>query len=189
MKRGLRTFVILIVLAACVGLGVYLATSRRPSVGPARPPRPHAKVPVKSPEKVKVYRVAVEDNKPVLRPTEADVKPGESPAEIALRELIEQGDDSDLANPISEDTRLLGLEVEDGLATVDLSREFRDNFAGGSEEEGLMIGAILRTLGQFPEVKQVLFLVEGKPVDSLGHLDISGPQSVDWVGTGFGGGD
>ena len=90
-------------------------------------------------------------------------------------------------NPIPRGTRLLSLKVKDGLATVDLSREFSDNFSGGAEDEALCISSILRTLSQFPEIKKVLFEVEGKPLDTLGHLELDGPQDVNWVGTGMGG--
>lgn len=190
MNKGARNFLILILLAICVGIGAYLATSRqRPVTPPPSPSHPRRVEQLVKPEKVKVYRVALKDNKPVLQATEEDIKPGTSPAESALRRLIEQGDEADLANPIPKGTKLLGLTVKDRLATVDLSHEFRDNFSGGSEEEGLLIGAVLRTLGQFKEIKQVQFLVEGKPIDTLGHIDLSGPQDVSWVGTGFGGGD
>jgi spore germination protein GerM len=106
-----------------------------------------------------------------------------------MRQLVEQGDGKDASNPIPEGTRLLGLTVENGLATVDLSREFQDNFVGGSQGEALVVGTILRTLGQFPEVRRIRILVEGKPIDSLGHLDLSGPLDVDSVGTGFGDGN
>jgi len=185
MKKVPRASII-ILLIACVALGAYLAISRQPAERPQPPPPPLPTPSVKAPKKVKVYRVAVENNQPKLRATESDVRPGESPPEAALRRLIEQGDTADLANPIPKGTRLLGLKVEDGLATVNLSREFRDNFSGGSEAEGLTIGAILRTLGQFPEIKRVLFLIEGKPLDTLGHLDLLGPQDVSWVGSEYG---
>jgi germination protein M len=175
-------------LIACAGLGVYLAVSRKPvSTKPTivrRPPVPGPAVVQKSKE-VKVYRVAVENNQPKLRPTKCKVKAGENPMEVALRQLIEQGGTADLASPIPEGTRLLSLEVKGDLAIVNLSREFRDNFTGGSEEEALTIGAILKTLGQFPQIKRVLFKVEGKPLDTLGHLDLSGPQDVTWVGSSF----
>ena len=185
MKRASRIVAVVVVIAACVGLGAYLAMNHPPPTPPA--PKPQVKAPEKPVRKIKVYQVAVESNEPKLRPTEQDVEAGKNPAEDALRALIEQGDQGGLANPIPKDTRLLGFKVKKGLATVDLSREFRDNFSGGSEAEGLTIGAILRTLAQFPEIKRVLFLVEGKPLDTLGHLDLSGPQDVRWAGRQFGG--
>ena len=188
MKKGPRAFIIMVLIIACMAFGVYLAIKH----GPAPVKQPTAtqrETAPTAPKKVKVYRVAVENNRPVLRATETEVAPGENPTEAALRQLIEQGDNADLANTIPKGTRLLGLNVKNGLATVNLSREFRDNFAGGSEEEGATIGAILRTLGQFSEIKRVQFLVEGKPIDTLGHIDISGPQDINATGSEFGGGN
>ena len=187
MKSRLRVLVAVLALIVCAGLGAYLVMTHRPPVTPPSKPVPEAKSPVETQKKVKVYQVTVEGNQAKLRPTEKEVKVDHSPPEAAVRALIEQVDTGELANPIPKGTRLLGFKLEKGLATVDLSREFRDNFTGGSEEEGLTIGAVLRTLGQFPEVKRVTFLIEGKPLETLGHLDLSGPQDVRWAGSQFGG--
>lgn len=189
MMKGLRAGLVVVVLIACIALGVYFSTSRKPEDRPVTttPTPPKQQTTTEKTETVKVYRVAVEDNQTKLRATERAVPKGEDPAETALRCLIEQGNKSDLGNPIPEGTRLLGLKVAGDLATVNLSKEFRDNFAGGSEEEGLTIGAILRTLGQFPKIRRVVFLVEGSPLETLGHLDLSGPQDVTWVGSQFDG--
>jgi germination protein M len=187
MKSRLRLLVAVFALIVCAGLGAYLVMNRVPPAPPPPKPAPEAKSPVEVQKKVKLYQVTVEGNEAKLRPTEKEVKVDHSPPEAALRALIEQVDTGELANPIPKGTRLLGFKLEKGLATVDLSREFRDNFTGGSEEEGLTIGAVLRTLGQFPEVKRVTFLIEGKPLETLGHLDLSGPQDVRWAGSQFGG--
>lgn len=185
--KGLRVFAIIVVLIACVGLGAYLATNHRTPEPPA--PAPEVKAPVvEGPTKtVKVYQVEVKNNQAKLRSSEKEIPAAGDPVEAALRKLFEQGDNGTLANPIPKGTKLLGLKVKKGLATVNLSHEFKDNFTGGSEEEGLTMGAILRTLAQFPKVKRAQFLVEGKPLDSLGHLDLSGPQDVHWSGSQFGG--
>ena len=190
MKRGLIAFIITVLFAAAIGFGVYLAG--RQGQGPEPPPAPRSAsetAPPPSPTVVKVYRVAVENSEPRLRPTELEVPAGESPEETAVRKLVEQGDYADLTNPIPKGTRLLGLKIEGDLATVNLSREFKTRFAGGSEEEALAIGVIVRTAGQFPEIRRVRLLVEGKPIDSLGHFDLSEPLDVDSAGTGFNGGN
>lgn len=184
--KALRVSVIIIVLAACIGLGAYLALSHKQPV-PAPEPAPVVKAPAVPTKTIKVYQIEVKNNQAKLRSTEAQVPAGGSPIKASLQKLIEQGEGKDLSNPIPKGTRLLGFKLKKGLATVNLSREFRDNFTGGSEEEGLTIGAILQTLAQFPEVKQVEFLVEGKPLDTLGHLELSGPQDVHWTGSKFGG--
>ena len=188
MKKA-RSVIIGIIILACMGLGVFLVISRQ-SPPPSPPPKPAVtEHPIKPPVKVKIYQVNFEGNQATLRPVECEVPGDQDPAEGALRLLFEQGDEGGLVNPIPKGTRLLSLEVKDGLATVNLSREFSDNFTGGSEEEALTIGAILRTLGQFPEIKKVQFKLEGEALDTLGHLDFSGPQDVNWVGTGLGGGN
>ena len=186
MKKA-RAVIIAIVILACVGLGVYLVMSKKL---PPKPPPPEPTVvdkPDKPPVKVKIYQVDFEGNGTKLHPVEVEVPGDEDPAEGALRRLFEQGDEGNLVNPIPRDTRLLSLEVKDGLATVNLSREFSDNFTGGSEEEALTIRVILRTLGQFPEITKVEFKLEGEPLETLGHVDFSGPQNVGRVGTQFGG--
>lgn len=188
MKKA-RAVIIGVIILACVGLGVFLVISRQPPPPPPPPKPTVAEHPAKPPVKVNIYRIAFEGNEAKLRPVEVEVPGEEVPAEGALRRLFEQGDEGDLVNPIPKGTRLLSLKVKDGVATVDLSREFSDNFTGGSEEEALTIGAILRTLGQFPEIKKVQFKLEGEPLETLGHLDFSGPQGVNWVGTGLGGGN
>ena len=186
--KALRVSAIVIVLAACIGLGAYLCMShKQPAPAPVPEPAPVVQTPAEPTKTIKVYQIEVRNNQAKLRATEAQVPAAGSPIKAALQKLIEQGEGKDLSNPIPKGTRLLGLKLRKGLATVNLSHEFRDNFTGGSEEEGLTIGAILQTLAQFPEVKQVEFLVEGKPLDTLGHLELSGPQDVHWTGSKFGG--
>lgn len=71
-------------------------------------------------------------------------------------------------SPLPRGTRALSVVFEGPLATVDLSEEFRANFAGGETMEALAINAITGTLGQFPGVTKVQVLVAGKKIDSLG---------------------
>ena len=77
---------------------------------------------------------------------------------------------------ISKKTKLKSVAVKDGIATVDFSEDLVKNFAGGSTGEEMLVGSIVNTLTEFPEVKSVQILLEGKKVDSLaGHLDTSKP--------------
>jgi hypothetical protein len=59
-------------------------------------------------------------------------------------------------------SRLLGLTIEDGIATVDLSSEFESG--GGSASVFTRLGQVVFTLTQFPTVQSVLFEIEGRPV-------------------------
>jgi len=64
-----------------------------------------------------------------------------------------------------------------GLLTLDLSRPFTQGFHGGSREEDLVVGSLVRTLrANVPEAKRVLFTCAGAPVGSLGgHLPLDRP--------------
>jgi spore germination protein GerM len=64
-----------------------------------------------------------------------------------------------------------------GLAFVDLSQELIANHPGGTCAEELTIYSLTNTLiTNFPAVKKVQILVEGREIQSLaGHLDLSKP--------------
>ena len=72
-------------------------------------------------------------------------------------------------------TKILGVKVENGLATVNFSREvLKAN--QGSEGEALAIQSMVNTLTEFPEVRAVSFQVEGKlderTKDWWGHVGL-----------------
>lgn len=103
-----------------------------------------------------------------ITPAQAEpavVLPAPAPAQSALTALA-----AGAASPLPTGTRLLSVRVAGSLATVNFSRELRDNFAGGDSAETRAINSILRTLGQFQTVSRVQILVEGQPIDSLGGL-------------------
>lgn len=64
---------------------------------------------------------------------------------------------------VPQGTQLLGLSIDDGIATVDLTSEFESG--GGSLAMFLRLGQVVCTLDQFPTVDGVLFKLDGEPVD------------------------
>ncbi|CAN5728912.1 hypothetical protein BH23CHL2_BH23CHL2_32970 [soil metagenome] len=66
------------------------------------------------------------------------------------------------SSAIPEGSDLLGLTIEDGIATVDLSAEFESG--GGSFSVSARLVQVIYTLTQFPTVDAVEFLLEGEPV-------------------------
>lgn len=188
MKVTLITFV-MVVLAAVIGFMLYSGYIRQ-GLTPVTPvnPRPTRQshgAPSQSGEPsmtVKIYRVGIEHDEEVLRPVEVSVS-AKHPMESALVNLLKHDKTTKLANPMPDGTRLLSVNLKNGTALVDLSREFTDNFHGGSETETLIVESILRTLSQFPNVKRVRLLVDGKSIDTLGHLDLSGPLDVHMRGS------
>jgi hypothetical protein len=85
----------------------------------------------------------------------------------AIRALIEgptpAEQDTELSTSIPADTLLLGLTIEGGLATVDLSREFE--VGGGSFNILSRLAQVVYTLTQFPTVDEVLFHIDGEAID------------------------
>jgi germination protein M len=81
-----------------------------------------------------------------------------------------------VGSQIPAGTQLLGLSVEDGVATVDLTSEFESG--GGSASMNMRIAQIVYTLTQFPTVKGVLFELDGERVDVLGGEGVVVDQPV-----------
>ncbi len=81
---------------------------------------------------------------------------GPTPAEM------EEG----LATTVPEGTRLLGASLEDGVLTVDLSREF--GTGGGTASMLGRLNQVYYTLSQPADVRAVSLEVEGRPLRVLG---------------------
>jgi len=67
-----------------------------------------------------------------------------------------------ITSAVPDGSRLLGLTIQEGVATVDLSSEFESG--GGSASVFIRLGQVVFTLTQFPTVQSVLFQIEGRPV-------------------------
>ena len=75
-----------------------------------------------------------------------------------------------MSSAVPGGTRLLGLTVANGIATVDLSSEFESG--GGSASALIRLGQVVYTLTQFPTVSEVAFRVDGRPVTVFGSEGI-----------------
>ena len=60
-------------------------------------------------------------------------------------------------------TRLLGISITKGVATVDLTSEYQSG--GGSLSMQMRLGQVVYTMTQFPTVKAVRFKLDGAPVN------------------------
>ena len=101
---------------------------------------------------------------PVLR----EVPRTQAVGSAAMAVLLAGPNDGELrARPamytvIPEGTRFLGLRVEGGIATVNLSREFESG--GGSASVLGRLAQVVYTLTQFPTITGVKFELDGVPV-------------------------
>ncbi len=73
-------------------------------------------------------------------------------------------------------TKVLDINIENGIATVNFSREVLSNANVGSTGEALGIQSVVNTLTEFPNIEKVAFQVEGSSEgparDWWGHIGL-----------------
>jgi germination protein M len=187
MKRSILTTAALAALlgtasvaAGCggddpVAVGPVPSEQEAPAASPAPPaaaPAPPAASPGAPGERSEeaaettTYEVwfALGDKLFVARRTqEATRRVGTAALEALLAGPSQDEAGASVTTAIPEDTQLLGLSVEDRVATVDLSSEFESG--GGSLSMFLRLGQVVYTLTQFPTVDRVRFHLDGEPVN------------------------
>lgn len=94
----------------------------------------------------------------------------------AVNCLLEQPKEEDLTKIFPKGAKIKSIILKKDTAVVDLDSGITKNFVGGSTGEEFLINSVVDTLTEFSEVKQVLFLIDGKEVETLaGHMDLSEP--------------
>ncbi len=106
-----------------------------------------------------------------------------SPLEAAVLALAEGPSAAELLPALPPGTRVLGAGAAEGVATVDLSREFEEGYpAGGSAAELAVVGPLVTTAAEAAGTARVRILVEGRaPAPDGGELDLSEPLSAEDV--------
>jgi len=89
-------------------------------------------------------------------------------ASLVMSELIQGPQSNNLIPTIAPTTKLLSITTKNGLATVDFSRDIRDDFPGGALAESMTIRSIIWSLTQIPGINGVRILVNGEFGDSIG---------------------
>ena len=94
----------------------------------------------------------------------------------AVELLLDEPYEDNLTTIFPRNSSIRSVTVEGGLAIVDLDGSIVKHMVGGSTGEEFLVGSIVDTLTNFPEVTQVKFLVDGKEIETLaGHMDLSTP--------------
>lgn len=119
---------------------------------------------------------------PFLVPVYREVEAGDVVARTVLALLAGPTAEESAAEPaissaIPAGSSLLGVEVADGLASIDLSPTFDDG--GGSFSMFGRLAQVVFTLTQFPEITSVDFLLNGEPVEvfSSEGIGLDHPQT------------
>ncbi len=104
-------------------------------------------------------------------------------ATIVLKELIKgpvKG--SQLQPSIPEGTAIHSdVTIKDGVATVDLSKEFINKHPGGKKKEQLTLYSIVNSITEIKEIKSVQFKIEGKVKKEFKgnyQIDVAYPRSA-----------
>lgn len=94
----------------------------------------------------------------------------------AVESLMEDPGEENLTTIFPKSAGIRSVTINGDLATVDFDGNIAKGFVGGSTGEEFLIGSIVNTLTNFPEIKRVKFLVDGKEIETLsGHMDLSLP--------------
>lgn len=100
---------------------------------------------------------------PILRTTtEVSLTPARSSIDALLAGPTAQERAAGLSSAIPKGTKLLGIALHDGVATIDLTSEYATG--GGALSMQDRLGQIVYTLTEFPTIKKVLFHLDGAPV-------------------------
>lgn len=87
--------------------------------------------------------------------------------------------DPDLTSLVPEGVEVLGVDLDDGVLTVDVSGELADA-GGASAQEVAFTNQLAHTATAFDTVDAVTLWIDGEPIDGLwGHVDYSQPIEPD----------
>ena len=167
----MKRLVLLMLLICAVMMNGCDFGSKEP-VKPVEPPKQEIKQ-----QSFIVYRAAA-DGREKLLPEKFTINDnGKSAAENALIALVStKPQDASMEDVFPIGTKVLSLRVDEkGTAYADFSKELTKK-GQGSYGEMMICYAIANTLTEFPEIKRVQILIEGKKVTTIsGHMDVEEP--------------
>ncbi len=114
-----------------------------------------------------LYFIGSNDTGFFLVPEKRTIPYTQAVARAAMEELIKgPSSGSGLLAVFPSSVKVLGVSIEEGVCTVNLSKEILTDKAAqggaGAEVEGLALASIANTLTEFPTVQKVRLLIEGK---------------------------
>lgn len=114
-----------------------------------------------------LYFLVVEDTGFHLAPEKRIIPYTQAVARAAMEELFKGPTPGSSLKPIFPDTvKVLDISIQDGVCTLNVSKEILTDKAkqggAGAELESLALTSIADTLTEFPTIKKVKLLIEGK---------------------------
>jgi len=184
---GVTSAVALVLFIGAAAVAFYV-TSGAGRVKP-RDKKPFAAKPavvtfVSEKRNVTIYLPSQRGNRVYLAPVTVKAEVKGTALDSAMNALIAASREGGQApGLIPEGTRLLGrVKTSGGVATVNLSKEFLENFSGGSDQEALTLNSVVHTLvhNSGGKVGRTRILVEGEAAETLGgHFELTEPIEAD----------
>jgi spore germination protein GerM len=166
---------ILILVLAFAGLGVYFARRTADTGAPGSPQGPGAigsqqpeQPDAKQPEQTEISVPVLVDNEFKMKKRKVKLSGGGDPVAKTLEALLATGDENNTDSAIPPSTKLQSVKVDNGLATVDLSEDFKMLNKRGDTVQSLAQQQLRAALAQFPDIKKMRVTVDGKVFED-GH--------------------
>lgn len=171
----------LFAIAVCGGAlfaGTALYVKQAPAVEPKPPAEAldHRAPKQQAPKTVEVLEPSY--NKAgdlVLEPRVTPVPPGTDGMVLAINAYLRK------IPAVPAKAVVRSVRLEGRTAVLDFSPEFNAGY--GTEDERSVVEGIVSTMGQFPNVDKVKFLIDGADTPGIGNIDLSEPQPVKRVRT------
>lgn len=158
--------ILLVLAGGCLG-----RSPERPPAG--SPPTPRQATVTRE---LVLYFADTQAEKVTPERRQVQVKPEEPLVPVIVQELSNGPRVKGHFPTLPPGTRLLDWKLEQGLLTLNFSREIQVNHPGGTAGEAMTIYSLVTSLTELPEVKEVQFLVEGEKNEAIwGHADTTRP--------------
>lgn len=188
-KSSFRNFIIAVslflLIFALVGCGSDNTTKNTPPTSnpssSTQPQTPQPNEPAPGKETVAVTIYFPTPDATGLVATQRSIEVTETTSEKVIEGIFKEftNPPSGLVAPLPGETELLEVKINDGVATINLSNAFRENFEGGATGEQMILYSIVNSLTELQDVNSVEFLLNGElKAAILGGLDTSTPVSA-----------
>ena len=173
-----KKIILTLLIAVLVISGILILVSNNMSgTEPEKPVEPDPVQPVVETKEYDAVLYFTDEgaNNLVKSKTTVSVEKEEDKYLAVIEKLIEGPAGGDLYPSISAFTKANSVVVKDGICTVDFTDSFLLNNEGGTLRETMCLYSVVNTLCEFEEVKKVTFTVNGKKIETFGHLDMTEP--------------
>jgi len=124
---------------------------------------------------IKVYYVDEQAQYLIGEEREISGKTKEELVVAAFGELLKGPQSENIYKLIPEGTKIIGAECVDNYVVLNLSKEFIENRVKDGLADFLVLNCISATLTEIPDIRGVLFEIEGERINVYGTLDVSTP--------------